>query len=50
MKHYLNQLVILEFTDIKNSFSGFLLDFNDDWILLRNNPVDFVIDGFVIFL
>lgn len=48
MKHYLNQLVTLEFSDIKNSFSGFLLDFNDDWILLRNNPVDFVIDGFVI--
>ncbi|WP_438965597.1 hypothetical protein [Flavobacterium sp.] len=47
-KHYLNQLVTIEFSDIKDSFSGFLLDFNDDWILLRNNPVDFVIDGFVI--
>lgn len=48
MKHYLNQLVTIEFSDIKDSFSGFLLDFNDDWILLRNNPVDFVIDGFII--
>lgn len=48
MKEYLNKLVTLEFSDIKNSFSGFLLDFNEDWILLRNNPVDYIIDGFVI--
>lgn len=48
MKHYLNQLVTLEFSDIKDSFSGFLLDFNKDWILLRSNPVDYVIDGFII--
>lgn len=48
MKAYLNKLVTLEFSDIKTSFSGFLLDFNEDWILLRNNPVDYVIDGFVI--
>ena len=47
-KHYLNQLVTIEFSDIKDYFSGFLLDFNDDLILLRNNPVDFVIDGFII--
>ena len=48
MKEYLNKHITLEFSDIKNSFSGFLLDFNEDWILLRNNPVDYVIDGFVI--
>ncbi len=48
MKAYLNKLVTLEFSDIKDSYSGFLLDFNEDWILLRNNPVDYVIDGFVI--
>ena len=48
MKEYLNKHITLEFSDIKNSFSGFLLDFNEDWILLRNNSVDYVIDGFVI--
>ncbi|WP_264558959.1 hypothetical protein [Flavobacterium sp. N2270] len=48
MKVYLNKLVTIEFSDIKDSYSGFLLDFNEDWVLLRNNPVDYVIDGFVI--
>ena len=48
MKGYLNKLVTLEFSDIKTSFSGFLLDFNEDWILIRSNPVDYIIDGFTI--
>jgi hypothetical protein len=48
MKQYLNKLVTLEFSDLKNSYSGFLLDFSDEWILLRNNPVDYIIDGFII--
>ena len=25
-----------------------ILDFSDEWILLRNNPVDYIIDGFII--
>lgn len=48
MKQYLNKLVTLEFSDLKNLYSGFLLDYSDEWILLKNNPVDFVIDGFII--
>lgn len=48
MKQYINKLVTLEFSDIKNSYSGFLLDFSDEWILLKNNPVDYVIDGFIV--
>jgi hypothetical protein len=48
MKQHLNKLITIEFSDIKNTYSGFLLDYNEDWILLRNNPVDYVIDGFVI--
>ncbi|WP_264553742.1 hypothetical protein [Flavobacterium sp. N2038] len=48
MEQYLRQLVEIEFTDKKEIYSGFLIDYSDDWILLRNNPVDFILDGFVI--
>ena len=48
MEQYLRQLVEIEFQDKKQVFSGFLIDYSDEWILLRNNPVDFVLDGFVI--
>jgi hypothetical protein len=29
---------------IKEVFTGFLIDWTEDWILLKNNPVDFIID------
>lgn len=48
MEQYLRQLIEIEFLDKKEIFTGFLIDYSDDWILLRNNPVDFVLDGFVI--
>ena len=48
MEHYLRQLVSIEFLDKKEIYTGFLIDYSDDWILLKNNPVDFIIDGFVI--
>ncbi|CAM3470839.1 hypothetical protein LL966_00225 [Flavobacterium chungbukense] len=48
MEQYLRQLVEIEFQDKKEIFSGFLIDYSDEWILLRNNPVDFILDGFVI--
>lgn len=48
MEQYLRQLVEIEFQDKKQIYSGFLIDYSDDWILLRNNPVDFILDGFVI--
>ena len=48
MEQYLRQLVAIEFTDKKELFTGFLIDYSDDWILLRNNPVDYILDGFVI--
>ncbi len=48
MEQYLRQLIAIEFTDKKEIFTGFLIDYSDDWILLRNNPVDFILDGFVI--
>jgi len=48
MEQYLRQLISIAFTDKKEIFTGFLIDYSDDWILLRNNPIDFIIDGFVI--
>jgi len=48
MEQYLRQLIEIEFVDKKEVFTGFLIDYSDDWILLRNNPVDFILDGFVI--
>jgi len=48
MENYLRQLITIEFEDIKDTFSGFLIDYTEDWILLRNNPVDFILDGYQI--
>ena len=44
MKKYLGQLISIEFDDLKEIFSGFLIDYSEEWILLRKNPVDFVLD------
>lgn len=48
MEQYLRQLIAIEFSDKKEIFTGFLIDYSDDWILLKNNPADYLIDGFVI--
>ena len=48
MKKYLGQLISIEFDDLKEIFSGFLIDYSEEWILLRKNPVDFVLDGYIL--
>ena len=48
MEKYVRQLITIEFDDKKEIFSGFLIDWTEDWILLKNNPVDFIIDGYTI--
>lgn len=48
MEKYLRQLISIEFDDKKEIFTGFLIDWTEDWILLKNNPVDFIIDGYTI--
>lgn len=48
MEQYLRQLISITFSDKKEIFTGFLIDYSDDWILLKNNPIDFIIDGFII--
>jgi hypothetical protein len=48
MEKYLRQLISIVFEDQKEIFTGFLIDWTEDWILLKNNPVDFIIDGYTI--
>jgi hypothetical protein len=48
MEQYLRQLISIEFQDKKELYTGFLIDYSDDWILIRNNPIDFIVDGFII--
>ncbi|MGL2994078.1 hypothetical protein [Flavobacterium sp. TSSA_36] len=48
MKKYLGQLISIEFEDLKEVFTGFLIDYSEEWILLRKNPVDFILDGFML--
>lgn len=45
---YLLKLISIEFSDRKNIISGFLLDYSEDWILLKTNPADYIIDGYTI--
>ncbi len=47
-KKLAGQLVTIKFTDRKEPIRGFVIDHNDQWILMKHNPVDFVIDGCVI--
>ena len=47
MKKYLNKLVSINFKD-KKPVAGIILDFNDEWILMKYNVVDYIIDGYTI--
>lgn len=49
-KKYIGQLITLkfEYTDETAEYSGYLIDFNKDWVLLKYNKVDYLIDGFVV--
>lgn len=48
MEKYLRQLISIEFEDKKDIVTGFLIDYTEDWILLKYNPVDFILDGYLI--
>lgn len=47
-KKYINELVSIKYTDRKDPFYGFVIDFNAEWTLLKYNSVDYVTDGYVI--
>ena len=47
-KKYLGQLVSVKYSDRPTPIFGIVIDYNDDWTLLKHNPVDYVIDGYII--
>lgn len=48
-KKHIRELVSVKFTDRKDVIRGYVIDYNDDWTLMKYNPVDYVIDGYIIF-
>ncbi|HNR19712.1 MAG TPA: hypothetical protein PKN75_12390 [Bacteroidia bacterium] len=48
-KKHIGQVISVKFTDRKEPICGFVVDYNDDWTLMKYNPVDYVIDGYIIF-
>jgi hypothetical protein len=47
-KKYVEQLISIKYTDRPTPVYGFVIDYNDDWTLMKYNPVDYVIDGYII--
>jgi hypothetical protein len=47
-KKYLGQLISIHYNDRPTPIYGFVIDYNEDWTLLKYNPVDYIIDGYII--
>ena len=49
-KKYLGQLLTLkfEYSNETIEYSGYLIDYNDKWVLLKYNKVDYEVDGYII--
>jgi len=47
-KKYIGQLVSIKYNDRPTPIVGFVIDYNDDWTLLKYNPVDYIVDGYII--
>jgi len=48
MKDLKGKFVSFKYRDRKSIISGYLIDFNNDWTLIKYNPIDYVIDGYLI--
>lgn len=48
MQNLKGKLVSFKYRDRKEIFTGYLIDFNDDWTLIKYNPVDYVVDGYLL--
>lgn len=48
MKKYVGKLISLKFEDRKDAVYGFVIDYNEQWTLMRHNVVDYVLDGYII--
>ena len=47
-KKYIGQLVSIKYSDRPTSIFGFVIAYNDDWTLLKYNPFDYIVDGYII--
>ncbi len=45
---YLKKLVSLKFSDRNEIITGLVVDYNDDWTLMKYNTGDYIIDGYII--
>lgn len=48
-KKHIGELVSIKFTDRKIPIYGVVVDYSDEWTLMKHNPEDYRIDGYVIF-
>ncbi len=48
MKNLIGKFVSFKYRDRKDLISGYLIDYNNDWTLIKYNIADYVIDGYMI--
>jgi len=46
VKDFKFKLLSFKYRERKDPICGFLIDFNENWTLIKNNPVDYIIDGY----
>lgn len=47
-KKFIGQLISNKFTDRKAPVNGFVIDYNDSLTLMKHNPGDYIMDGYII--
>ncbi|WP_129021430.1 hypothetical protein [Edaphocola flava] len=47
-KSYINEVVSLKVKNRRTPICGVVLEYNDHWTLMKSNPVDYVIDGYML--
>jgi len=47
-KKHIGQLISIKYTDRPTPFFGIVVDYSEDWTLMKLNSCDYVIDGYVI--
>ncbi|MCW7471887.1 hypothetical protein ND863_20185, partial [Leptospira kanakyensis] len=45
---FINNVISFKVKNRKKSILGYLIQYNQDWTLLRHIPVDYVLDGFIL--
>jgi hypothetical protein len=48
MANKIGELVSFRYSDRPTPIYGIVVDYNQDWTLLKHNPFDYIIDGYII--